>query len=275
MPEARLDRLVGSATEKLLRASDIAAHCFPRKEGWLEGDTRRRSEQLTSYFENSTLDLQYDYIENIKDGRGYTAGRAGFTTRTGDFLMVVEDYSHAKPGNLLQPHLPRLRKLYKEDSSSTSGLKGIVGHWRDSCKDPTFRDVQDGVVDRLYFTPAMERSDSLGLKTALGRAIVYDTIIQHGDGGDHDGLSAICSRASQACQGDPAAGVDEATWLRAFLKDRRAVLENAADPNTVEVWRESVSRVDAFSQIADSGNFALNGPIRINLPEENLVFEVA
>src|SRR4051794_38398220 len=58
-----------------------------------------RADQLVSTFENSTPVIQYGYIENIHDGRGYTAGRAGFTTATGDFLDVVERYTKKLPGN--------------------------------------------------------------------------------------------------------------------------------------------------------------------------------
>lgn len=46
---------------------------------------------FVSSAENSTLDYkeQYSYIEDIGDGRGYTAGIIGFTSGTGDLLLVV------------------------------------------------------------------------------------------------------------------------------------------------------------------------------------------
>ena len=44
--------------------------------------------QLVSSAENSSLDwrAQYSYIEDIQDGRGYTAGIIGFCSGTGDML---------------------------------------------------------------------------------------------------------------------------------------------------------------------------------------------
>src|SRR5579862_8416717 len=45
---------------------------------------RRRADQIISVFENDTIELQYGYTEELDDGRGLTAGRAGFTTATGD-----------------------------------------------------------------------------------------------------------------------------------------------------------------------------------------------
>lgn len=54
---------------------------------------------LVSSAENSSLDYraQYAYIEDIGDGRGYTAGVIGFTSGTGDLLLVVQEYVALKP----------------------------------------------------------------------------------------------------------------------------------------------------------------------------------
>ena len=52
---------------------------------------------IVSSAENSTLDYkeQYSYIEDIGDGRGYTAGIIGFTSGTGD-SFIMEYLSSAK-----------------------------------------------------------------------------------------------------------------------------------------------------------------------------------
>lgn len=66
--------------------------------------------QIVSSAENSTLNWkgQYSYIEDIKDGRGYTAGIIGFCSGTGDMLRVVRDYTARKPDNVLARYLPSL-----------------------------------------------------------------------------------------------------------------------------------------------------------------------
>jgi chitosanase len=53
---------------------------------------KHRAEQIISSFENSTTVIQYGYAENLHDGRGITAGRAGFTSGTDDLLAVVQLY---------------------------------------------------------------------------------------------------------------------------------------------------------------------------------------
>src|SRR5687767_10319610 len=69
--------------------------------------------RLVSSAENSSLDwrAQFAYIEDIGDGRGYTAGIIGFCSGTGDMLELVEAYTVAAPGNGLARFLPALRAV--------------------------------------------------------------------------------------------------------------------------------------------------------------------
>ena len=231
---------------------------------WLSGDTKRRAEALTSLFENSTTEIQYAYVENIKDGRGFTAGRAGFTTANGDALEVIELYTQRQPSNPLAKYLPRLRVLAHAESGSVTGLDGFAAAWKLAAKDAAFRTAQDDVEDRLYFVPAMKRADTLGLATALARAAVYDAIIQHGEGDDPDGLPALLTKTAKSAGGTPASGIDEKKWLEVFFTVRRADLAHASDASTRAAWAESVSRVDALRALAKSGNYDLHGPIVVH-----------
>lgn len=223
-----------------------------------------RAQQLTNLFENGDFDFHYDYIENLDDGRGFTAGRAGFTTATGDFLQVVEEYTKKTPNNPLAQYLDTLRKLAKKESDDVDDLDGIEDAWKTAARDPAFCAVQDSVVNELYLEPAERHADELGLQTPLARAAIYDTIIQHGEGDDPDSLGAIIKRTNEAAGGTPASGVDEKAWLATFIETRRAVLEHAHDKDTREVWRESVGRCDVFASLAAKGNYDLSGPLRIN-----------
>jgi chitosanase len=251
------------------------ATIIPQKEGeymipWqpdssgLTPQQKRRAEQLISLSENDTIELQYGYAEDIHDGRGITAGRAGFTTADGDALKVVEIYTKKLPDNGLARFLPELRRLAKEGSGDTSHLNGYVDAWKHAANHHAFRAAQDQVVDQEYYQPSAQYADDNGLNTALARAALYDTIIQHGDGDDPDGLPALLQRTQDEVGGTPKTGVDEKTWLRAFLKIRRADLAHAYDPTTREAWAQSVDRCDAFSQIAAESNYDLHGPIHVH-----------
>jgi chitosanase len=126
-------------------------------------------------------------------------------------------------------------------------------------KTKAFRDAQDAVVDHEYFRPAMRAADDLGLTTALARAQLYDAAIQHGDGEDADGLSAMIDRTNARVGTPQHAGEEQ--WLDAFFETRTATLEHPADKKTAKAWRESVDRVRCMRSIADAGNFDLHGPI--------------
>lgn len=130
-------------------------------------------------------------------------------------------------------------------------------------KDKVFYSVQDSVVDEWYYLPAMKWADQTGIQTALGKAIFYDTIIQHGEGEDPDGLPALIATTKKKMGGTPKTGIDEKKWIAAFLDVRRADLAHAHNPDTREEWAESVGRVDSLKQLVKAGNFDLHGPFTI------------
>jgi chitosanase len=235
----------------------------------LKGAEKRRAEQLTSLFENNTLEPQYGYAENLHDGRGITAGRAGFTSGTDDLLEVVLAYLTKKPRAPLARYLPTLERLHNlpDDSprrSSTRGLEGFAAVWGEAAGDPAMHAAQDGIVEKLYFQPAERHSDALGLRTPLARAQIYDAIIQHGEGDSHDGLGDLIRRANTAAGGTPAQGVDERHWLAAFLHSRHHALLHAKDPATRKEWANSVDRVGVFEDLLREGNLQLKGPLHIH-----------
>jgi chitosanase len=246
---------------------DGAAASADTPDVGLSTEQRARADALVSIFENGEQKIRYDYAENLDDGRGITAGRAGFTTATGDLVVVVEKYTEKVADNPLARYLPELRKLAEEESDDTSGLDGLIEAWGKAAKDGAFRDIQDDFVDSEYFTPAMEQAEDAGLELALSRAILYDTNIQHGSGEDPDGLPALIKETTSKMSGSPADGVEEEKWISTFLTVRRDHLADAAYPDTREEWAESVGRVDALKQILDDGNVDLDGPVEIHTEE--------
>jgi chitosanase len=223
-----------------------------------------RAEQLVSIFENNTTKFQYAYSENLNDGRGITAGIAGFTTANGDGYAVVKRYTQLEPSNPLSPYLATLKQLAADESDDTSQLSGYGDAWKVAANDPVFRRVQDEIMDEDYYNPAMKHADELGLSFPLSRAVLFDSIIQHGDGEDPDGLPALIARTNAKMGGSPGTGVDEKDWLKGFLQVRMDDLTNPSDPTTKDVWAASVGRAQVLLKIADDGNYELKGPIVVN-----------
>jgi chitosanase len=224
---------------------------------------RRIADEMVSAFENNDPTLHYDYIRDLDDGRGFTAGRAGFCTGCDDLVQVVRFYTVEKPENPLARYLPELERLAKAASDDVTHLSGFTDAWKQAAADPVFRGAQDELVDRLYYRPAAEIADQDGVRTPLGRVTLYDTAIQHGLGTERDGLNGIVARTISAAGGTPSSGIDEVAWLRAFLEVRRQTLQNPADPATAAAWRASVGRVDTLRKLLDQGNTKLLPPLTI------------
>lgn len=228
-------------------------------EGLLNSLVKTRAEKIISSFENSTTNINYAYAQNINDGRGITAGRSGFTSGTGDLLMVVRLYEKntKNQSNALAKYLAPLVSVNK--TGSTKGLEGFEKIWAETSRtDAALNRAQDKIYDTLYFNPALAQANKLGLRSAVGQLIILDTIIQQGEGNDNDGLPEIISETNSATLRHKAG---EAAWLNTFLNIRQHHLENAADPNTAKAWKESVSRVYALRSILKSGNLALKSPL--------------
>ncbi|GAA3146722.1 chitosanase [Kribbella aluminosa] len=204
--------------------------------------------------ENSSLDwkAQYKYIEDIADGRGYTAGIIGFCSGTGDMLDLVELYSSRKPGNVLEKYLPALRKVNGSDSHK--GLDpNFTKDWKTAAKDSAFQSCQNDERDRVYFNPAVKQGKADGIGT-LGQFCYYDAIVMHGDGNDPTSFGGIRKRALSHAK-PPSQGGNETTYLNAFLDARVWAMKQ-------EEAHSDTSRVDTAQRVwLKKGNLALNTPL--------------
>ncbi|WP_344615217.1 chitosanase [Dactylosporangium salmoneum] len=210
--------------------------------------------QIVSSAENSSLDwrAQYQYIEDIGDGRGYTGGIVGFCSGTGDMLEVVEAYTAAAPGNVLAKYLPALRSV--NGTASHAGLgAAFVADWKSAATDPAFRKAQDDERDRVYFNPAIAQAKADGLR-ALGQFAYFDALVMHGPGNDASSFGGI-RKAALAKAKSPAQGGDETAYLNAFLDARVAAMRT-------EEAHSDTSRVDTAQRVfLAAGNLDLRVPL--------------
>ena len=210
--------------------------------------------ELVSSAENSTLDWRsaYSYIEDIGDGRGYTAGLIGFCSGTGDMLELVRSYVVAEPKDPLARFLPALRRV--DGTASHAGLgKAFVAAWKRAARDPVFRRLQMRELDRVYFDPAVRRAEADGLGT-LGQFIYYDAIVMHGPGQSHGSFGWIRAQAMRRAP-TPAEGGAEVAYLNDFLDVRRALMKT-------EAKHGDTSRIDDEQRrFLREGNLALRPPL--------------
>jgi hypothetical protein len=155
--------------------------------------------QITSTAENSTKDwtAAYAYIEDIRDGRGYTGGLVGFTTATSDMLHLTRQYIAEQAGNTLAPYLSGLEACAERGETVDDAEYGVYGGgasdiaaqrlgqpflaaWADAAnRDPVFRKVQRDLRDSMYWAPALAAATADGVGF-LGLALYYDTSVNHG-----------------------------------------------------------------------------------------------
>ncbi|TCC01595.1 chitosanase [Kribbella soli] len=208
------------------------------------------AQQIVSSAENSSLNWrdQFGYIEDIDDGRGYTAGIIGFCSGTHDMLELVEYYTDQVPDNPLAEYLPALREV--DGSDSHEGLDpGFTDAWKQAATTTEFQAAQEHERDRVYFNPAVTLAKQDGLRT-LGQFAYYDAIVMHGEGG----LDSIRADAKDHAD-TPADGGDETEYLNAFLDARVVEMKK-------EEAHEDTSRVDTAQRVfLDNGNLDLNTPL--------------
>ncbi|MFD5836427.1 chitosanase [Streptomyces collinus] len=246
--------LFGAALAATPFLKPVAATASVRATGLDDPAKKEIAMQLMSSAENSSLDwkAQYQYIEDIRDGRGYTAGIIGFCSGTGDMLDLVELYTERRPGNILAKYLPALREVNGSDSHA--GLDpGFPADWRRAARDAAFQRAQDDERDRVYFGPAVRQGKADGLRV-LGQFAYYDAIVMHGDGTDPLSFRNIRRRALRTAK-PPAQGGDEVTYLDAFLDARVWAMKQ-------EEAHSDTSRVDTAQRVfLRRRNLDLNPPL--------------
>ncbi|NTX05110.1 chitosanase [Myxococcus sp. CA051A] len=241
----------------------------------LTANQKKVAEALTSIWENDTPTIDYAYSENIQDGRGYTNGRAGFCTGTGDAIQVIQCYNarrSAANGNIMAKYMPGLTTINNrflstgQSQPSTSELD-VIGNWtadwatsyNNTTTRADFKACQDQVSDQFYYTPAMNEANKWGATQALSKMALYDAYINHGESGVKSLTRATNIALGNTGQVAPSVGyngITESAWLQKFIEKRRDVL--AAD----STWVDAIDRIAAYEKLRRRGNWDLSAAVR-------------
>ena len=268
------------------------AHADALTSSKLTQSQRHKMEEISSIFENSTAVFQYAYIQDIGDGAGVTAGRIGFNTSAGDLLEVVQKYSAAKSGNTpLAKYIPCLQTsvntsnyaclfpsvdsatLNSDDFKNTTLVNYDFGKdWTAATSDPAMIAVQDSEVQENVYDVADDWANRLGIQTAMGYAMLFDTVLQMGGDDTTNSLGGMARRTGKLFaqthpgQINPAHGANEGDWLNAYVIQRRETLRygysDSDVENTTEVPYESYPRADSLLQILAEKNPDLSATIQ-------------
>jgi hypothetical protein len=215
--------------------------------------------QLTSIFENSTTTLQYDYAENINDGRGYTFGFVGFCSGTGDGSQMLSEFSRLIGGND-QDTTKYLKAMLAIDAQgqdmnpSLVGLDNFVNYVKKNGKRSEWIQANLNIANKLYVVPSQNKATQLGLSSPLSKGQLYDCYLNQGE----DGAINLINKTGKV--------TNETTWLKSFLQNRYNLL--AKD----KTWAESVDRIKVYQNLLNI-NPTLKRPFNVTCYGDNYTLD--
>ncbi|KAI9485856.1 MAG: lysozyme-like domain-containing protein [Benjaminiella poitrasii] len=217
----------------------------------MDASAVKMAELITNVFENGDTKMGYAAAEKLGDCRGYTCGYIGFTTGTNDAYSVIKEYVKRVPKSSMKKYLSALKALtelpfgdYRRDN--TSGLSGFASAWKNAaCQDPVFVQTQLDVGQSMYLKPALKYAASVNVTSNLGKAIFYDTIVQHGWQyvEPYINLPRILHLT-----GARKSGESEKSYLTRFLTTRRQLV--CCYPGGV--WNDSADRMQDLQTLVDN-----------------------
>jgi chitosanase len=214
--------------------------------------------QLTTACENSSTTFNYNYAENIGDGRGITFGIVGFTTGTYDGNELIKYYTKLNPNNNLAKYIPALDRIDSgnhdadDRNADVTGLENFINDIK-ACDDPLFKQAQLYELNIHYWNPAVKIANSIGAKNNLTMAFIYDMCVNHGADGAQDFINEV----KEDIKGTPATGIDEDEFLSWLMEYRYDYLKKD-DP-------DGAKRVKAYEKLLNDGNVDLILPFEFTV----------
>jgi chitosanase len=225
----------------------------------ISSDQKRVIDSVLSIFETGRIPTpaSYSTCSILTDGAGISYGKHQATDRAGSLDKIVDLYIQqgGKHGEELKQFLPKLsanESAKVDPKSPPSWAKYLMGVLKEAGKDPVMQAAQDAIFDSCYWAPAVGHAVNIGLTTALGHLVVYDTCIHSGPGG----VAVIRARFPQA---SPANGGDEKAWITAYISARRVWLAGNSNP----LVKKTVYRQDTLMEIVKSENWSLKVPLTV------------
>lgn len=208
-------------------------------------EQKRNIMTLTSIFENSDMELDFGYCEDIDDGRGYTAGISGFCSGTQDLVLVFKEYYDLVPGDNDAKELYKILKKTNDDK--TKKLKDLPKFFKKHKDDELFKSAQITITNKLYVFGANKLCKKYGVKLPITIGEIFDACTNHGEDGAEKILKKIKLKIEDS----------EELWLEKFLKKRKKIILKD------ETWKNAVDRINVYEDLLKIGNVGLKSPFKV------------
>jgi chitosanase len=219
-------------------------------KGALSKTQKRTAEAIINIFETGVVLGMYGQVTLLEHDSGHlTFGRSQTTLGSGGLARLIGAYcdtAGARFGARLKPKLSALKdRDFALDNDSK--FKNLL---RATADDPIMRDIQDTFFEAAYWKPAEAEATRIGIRTPLGVATVYDSVV-------HGSWAAL--RDSTIDKIGSVAQAGEQKWIQAYIANRREWMAKHARPDI----RATVYRMDTFGALAAHGHWALELPLLV------------
>lgn len=205
------------------------------------------AQAIVNVFETGSARGDYGAVTLLSGDTGHlTYGRAQTTLASGNLYLLIKAYCEmagAALGGAFGPYLERLQRA----DLSLDGDMAFRALLKDAGHDPVMQSAQDDFFDRVYWAPALASAESIGAKTALGTAVVYDSRIHGSWGPMRDRTTDRFGRL---------ADIGEEAWITDYVATRRDWLANSSNA----LLRKTVYRMDSFAALIAADNWDLALP---------------
>jgi chitosanase len=220
-------------------------------------DQKRAIDCVLAIFETGKVPTaaSYSTCTVLKDGAGISYGKHQCTDKAGSLDAVCKRYIE-----LNGVHAAELGKYmnYLATNESTkvnpagpfpAWLTSLINLLKTCGTDPLMQQAQDEVFDKNYFLPAVNHAKDVGLTSALGLLVMYDTCI-------HSGPGRVATHRAAFPEKSPKNGGDEKAWIKAYINARRNWLAASSNP----LVQKCVYRQDALLELIKADNWDLKLP---------------
>ena len=205
---------------------------------------------VVNIFETGQVLGDYGKVTLLPGDPGHlTYGRSQTTLASGNLYLLVKAYCEAPDAALATALAPYLERLADRDLTLDHD-SALRGHLERAGDDPVMRTVQDGFFDRVYWEPTLKSAAYIGVESALGTTVVYDSRI-------HGSWHRLRDRTIER-HGKPEE-VGEQDWIGHYISTRRDWLAN----HTITILNRTVYRMDALNRLTADGNWTLELPITV------------
>jgi len=176
-----------------------------------------------------------------------TYGRSQTTLTSGNLFLLIKAYVAAAGAQYADSFGSYMGRLQLSDLSldNDAAFKDLL---HQAGSDPVMHQVQDAFFDRVYWTPALTSATGLGITSALGCCVVYDSFIQG---------SWVLMRNRTNAQFDSSQKPGEKSWIGQYASVRQQWLAG----NTNVLLRKTAYRMVEFGKLISADQWNLDLPI--------------